>query len=51
MIDSKRLEEIVREAGRIALSQWPGHGHEVEKWEKNPGDPVSAVDLEVDQFL
>jgi myo-inositol-1(or 4)-monophosphatase len=51
MIDSKRLEEIVREAGRIAISQWPGHGHEVENWEKNPGDPVSAVDLEVDQFL
>lgn len=51
MIDSNRLEEIVREAGRIALSQWPGHGHDVENWEKQPGDPVSAADLEVDQFL
>ena len=51
MIDSDRLEEIVREAGRIAHGQWPGAGHEVESWEKEPGSPVCAADLEVDAFL
>ena len=51
MIDSHRLEEIVREAGRIALGAWPGAGHEVESWEKDPGSPVSAADLAVDRFL
>lgn len=51
MIDSLRLEEIVREAGRIAMSQWPGDGHAVETWEKSPGNPVCAADLAVDNFL
>lgn len=51
MIDSHRLEEIVREAGRIALGAWPGAGHEVESWEKDPGSLVSAADLAVDRFL
>lgn len=41
----------MREAGRIAHSRWPGAGHEVEQWEKSPGDPVCAADLEVDAFL
>ena len=51
MIDSQRLEEIVREAGRIALGAWPGAGHEVETWEKVPGHPVCAADIAVDTFL
>ncbi len=51
MIDSQRLEEIVREAGRIALGHWPGAGHVVENWEKEPGSPVSFADLAVDSFL
>lgn len=51
MIDRKRLEAIVREAGRIALSGWPGDGHALEVWEKNPGDPVSEADLAVDNYL
>ena len=51
MIDRDRLEAIVREAGRIALSRWPGHGHALHTWEKDPGNPVSAADLEVDGFL
>jgi myo-inositol-1(or 4)-monophosphatase len=51
MIDSVRFEEIVREAGRIAHNQWPGAGHEVEMWEKEPGHPVCAADLAVDRFL
>ncbi|MDN3646984.1 3'(2'),5'-bisphosphate nucleotidase CysQ [Pontixanthobacter aestiaquae] len=51
MIDRARLEEIVDEAGRIALGLWPGDGHEVESWEKEPGSPVCAADIEVDGYL
>ncbi len=51
MIDSDRLEAIVREAGRIAADQWPGAGHTVRTWEKEPGHPVCSADLEVDAFL
>ena len=51
MIDGKRLESIVREAGEIALRQWPGAGHTVHSWEKKPGNPVCAADIEVDGFL
>lgn len=51
MIDRARLEEIVTEAGRIAHGSWPGAGHEVESWEKEPGSPVCAADIEVDAFL
>jgi myo-inositol-1(or 4)-monophosphatase len=51
MIDSERLEAIVREAGRIAADQWPGAGHTVKVWEKEPGHPVCSADLEVDAFL
>ena len=51
MIDRHRLLDIVREAGRIAHSQWPGDGHALQAWEKNPGDPVSEADLAVDRFL
>ncbi|WP_336987564.1 3'(2'),5'-bisphosphate nucleotidase CysQ [Altererythrobacter aquiaggeris] len=51
MIDTMRLEQIVREAGHMALGAWPGDGHVLESWEKNPGDPVSAADVAVDNFL
>lgn len=51
MIDRSRLEEIVREAARIAHASWPGAGHAVETWEKAPGNPVCAADLAVDAFL
>ncbi|MEO6152604.1 MAG: 3'(2'),5'-bisphosphate nucleotidase CysQ [Croceibacterium sp.] len=51
MIDRLRLEQICREAGHIALRQWPGHGHALDHWDKAPGNPVSAADLEVDAFL
>ena len=51
MIDHQRLEGIVREAGRIAHSRWPGDGHNLASWDKTPGDPVSEADLEVDTFL
>jgi myo-inositol-1(or 4)-monophosphatase len=51
LIDRLRLEAIVREAGRIALATWPGHGHALETWDKHGGSPVSAADLAVDNFL
>lgn len=51
MIDSHHLQAIVREAGRIAHSRWPGAGHALQSWDKTPGNPVSEADLEVDRFL
>jgi myo-inositol-1(or 4)-monophosphatase len=51
MIDRLRLEEIVREAGRMALARWPGDGHAPQVWEKSPGNFVSEADLAVDAFL
>ncbi|NOU04091.1 MAG: 3'(2'),5'-bisphosphate nucleotidase CysQ [Novosphingobium sp.] len=51
MIDRARLESIVAEAGRIALGRWPGHGHALKSWEKQPGSPVCEADLAVDAFL
>ncbi len=51
MIDRPRLEEIVREAGRMALARWPGDGHAPQVWEKAPGNFVSEADLAVDAFL
>jgi len=51
MIDKDRLQTIVREAGRIAHSRWPGAGHDLHSWDKTPGNPVSEADLEVDRFL
>ena len=51
MIDRERLEEITREAGRIAYGMWPGEGHAPETWEKTGGSPVCDADLAVDAFL
>ena len=53
MIDRSRLEAIVREAGAIAMTSWPGAvgGHALEVWEKSPGNPVTSADLAVDSFL
>lgn len=51
MIDRLSLERICREAGEIAMSQWPGAGHRLEIWEKAPGNPVCAADIAIDAFL
>ena len=51
MIDRVRLEAILREAGRMAMAAWPGEGHDLEVWEKTPGNPVCASDLAVDAYL
>jgi myo-inositol-1(or 4)-monophosphatase len=42
------LSHIAREAGRIAAGRC---GTAFDRWEKAPGNPVCAVDLEVDAFL
>lgn len=44
----ERISEIAREAGQLALDQFGG---DFERWEKRPGNPVCAVDLEVDALL
>jgi myo-inositol-1(or 4)-monophosphatase len=51
MIDRSRFESICREAGQMALRQWPGAGHALKSWEKVPGSPVCDADLAVDAFL
>ena len=51
MIDAQRLESITAEAGRIAYDLWPGAGHDLDSWEKEPGAPVCEADLAVDKFL
>jgi myo-inositol-1(or 4)-monophosphatase len=55
MIDRQRLESILREAGHMAMAQWPGAedagGRSLEVWEKVPGSPVCEADLAVDAFL
>jgi myo-inositol-1(or 4)-monophosphatase len=42
------LSAIAREAGALAMSKWRG---DFETWNKAPGDPVSEVDLAIDQLL
>jgi myo-inositol-1(or 4)-monophosphatase len=42
------VSRIAREAGRIAAARC---GTAFDRWEKAPGNPVCAVDLEVDAFL
>lgn len=51
MIDRSRLDAILDEAGKIAAGLWPGAGHTVTSWEKEPGSPVCDADIEVDGFL
>ena len=50
MIDAQRLESITAEAGRIAHALWPGAGHDLDSWEKEPGAPVCEADIAVDTF-
>lgn len=42
------LSRVVAEAGALALRRWD---EGFETWEKSPGHPVCAVDLEVDALL
>ena len=51
MLDFARLEAIVRQAGRLAMAHWPGHGHAPQVWDKSPDNPVSEADLAIDAYL
>lgn len=42
------VSAVAREAGALAMNHWRG---DFEQWEKSPGNPVSEVDLAVDQLL
>lgn len=44
-----RVAAVAAEAGALALAHW--QRGDIESWEKSPGHPVSAVDLEIDAFL
>ena len=44
----EQVSRIAVEAGRIAAGRFD---EEYESWEKAPGNPVCAVDLEIDAFL
>ncbi len=39
---------IAGEAGRLAMARW---SDDFSRWEKSPGNPVSDIDLEVDELL
>jgi myo-inositol-1(or 4)-monophosphatase len=43
-----QLSAVAREAGALAMARFRG---DFDSWEKSPGEPVSEVDLAVDQFL
>lgn len=45
---SRRVSDIAAEAGRLAMANWRG---DFDHWEKSPGNPVSAVDMEIDALL
>lgn len=51
MLDRAKFDDILAEAGRIALDQWPGMGHEPDVWHKEDRSPVCAADLAVNAFL
>ena len=46
--DARLVEQVTREAGRIALSYF---SRDVRAWDKSPNNPVSEADIAVDEFL
>ncbi|NBC36926.1 3'(2'),5'-bisphosphate nucleotidase CysQ [Novosphingobium sp. FSY-8] len=51
MIDRAHLENIIRNAGKMAMAFWPGQGNHLNHWEKAPNNPVSEADMAVDAYL
>ena len=51
MVSPGELEQVMREAGALAMEYWPGAGNDVESWEKSPDNRVSEADLAVDRYL
>ncbi len=48
MVELAALARVAAEAGALALRRWD---EGFESWEKVPGHPVCAVDLEIDELL
>jgi myo-inositol-1(or 4)-monophosphatase len=46
--DAQMIATVTKEAGALAASFF---GEKYEQWEKSPGNPVTSVDLEVDDFI
>ncbi len=46
--DARLIQQVTREAGRIALSYFT---RDIHVWEKSPDNPVSEADIAVDEFL
>lgn len=50
-INYEAVIAATREVGDMAMSRWRGEGRAVEVWNKSPDNPVSDVDLAVDERL
>ncbi len=46
--DARTMASITQQAGALAASYF---GEKYEQWEKSPGNPVTSVDLEVDDLI
>jgi myo-inositol-1(or 4)-monophosphatase len=45
---ARQIAAIAADAGRLAMDRWKT---DFKRWEKSPGNPVCAIDLEVDAML
>lgn len=50
-INLQAVIAATREVGDMAMSRWRGEGRTVQVWNKSPNNPVSDVDLAVDERL
>jgi myo-inositol-1(or 4)-monophosphatase len=50
-INMEAVIAATREVGDMAMSRWRGEGRTVQVWDKSPDNPVSDVDLAVDERL
>lgn len=50
-INVEAVIAATREVGDMAMSRWRGEGSTVQVWDKSPDNPVSDVDLAVDERL
>lgn len=50
-INIEAVIAATREVGDMAMARWRGEGRAVEVWDKSPDNPVSDVDLAVDERL
>lgn len=50
-INLQAVIAATREVGDMAMARWRGEGRAVQVWDKTPNNPVSDVDLAVDERL